>query len=227
MGPLVVFFLIFILIYIVLPKWVSGELPGASGCSRPFLYGLGDNADAYATTRSDLRDTLPAYGPHWTPDGNRIVFAIGDRDSSPVEGRIYVSASDGSALWAITDGFGESILDHSPSLSRDGLHIAFSTYNVLKGDPGYHDAPDFKRYFEIETTTLDGSDRKRLTSGDGLDHSPAWSPDGTQVAFLRSRCYTPSITYKPEILVANADGSKVRRIVKEFERAGYITMWEG
>ena len=103
------------------------------------------------------------------------------------------------------------------------MHIVFSTYNVLKGRPSSHDARDFKRHFEIETANLDGSNRNRLTSRDGLDHSPTWSPDGTRIAFLRSRCYTPSDTYKPEILVANADGSKVRRIVNEFEGLGYYT----
>ena len=220
-STLVLLAFILLLIFVVFPAWFSGALPWQTGCSKPFLYGLGDNPDAYAATRIDLSDSLPTYGPHWTPDGNRIVFAIGDINSSPVEGRIYVSTSDGSVLRAITDRFGESVLDHSPSLSRDGLHIAFSTYNVLKGEPGYHDAPDFERYFEIETANLDGFNRKRLTSEDGLDHSPTWSPDGTQIAFLRSRCYTPSDTYKPEILVANADGSKVRHIIKEFEGLGY------
>ena len=222
LPAVIALFAVVAIVIVLVALWPSGGLLGRSGCAGPLFYGLGDNFDPYVATRSDFEDALPKFGPHWTPDGSRIVFAIGDKNSSPVEGMVYVAASDGSALWAITNGFGESALDHSPDLSNDGSRIVYSTYNAVEGDPGYWGAPDFKRHFAIETADLGGSNRKRLTSDDALDHSPTWSPDGTQVAFLRSRCYFPSASYRPEVLVANADGSRVRRIIKGFDRAGYI-----
>lgn len=47
----------------------------------------------------------------------------------------------------------------------------------------------------------DGSHVRRLTSSLKIDHSPAWSPDGTRIAFVSER------TDNAEIWVMNADGS--------------------
>ncbi len=57
----------------------------------------------------------------------------------------------------------------------------------------------------IYTMNPDGSDRQRLTSG--ADIEPAWSPDGTQIAFTRFYGATQG-----EIFVMNADGSNQRRL---------------
>jgi Tol biopolymer transport system component len=55
----------------------------------------------------------------------------------------------------------------------------------------------------------DGSDQTRLTNSVAWDEYPAWSPDGTNIAFasLRDGNY--------EIYVMNADGSNVRRLTNQ------------
>ena len=53
-------------------------------------------------------------------------------------------------------------------VSPDGTKIAFSSREEGK-----------KRY--IWTMNIDGADKRRLTNGD----QPAWSPDGTKIAFMR------------------------------------------
>jgi Tol biopolymer transport system component len=40
--------------------------------------------------------------------------------------------------------------------------------------------------FEIYTINSDGSDQVRLTNNPGVDNYPAWSPDGTMIAFIRA-----------------------------------------
>ncbi|KPK90309.1 hypothetical protein AMJ80_08585 [bacterium SM23_31] len=54
-----------------------------------------------------------------------------------------------------------------PKISPDGRSVAFSSSEEGK-----------KRY--IWTMNIDGADKRRLTNGD----QPAWSPDGTKIAFM-------------------------------------------
>ena len=58
-----------------------------------------------------------------------------------------------------------------------------------------------------------GSNPSQLTSGPMNDSSPAWSPDGRRLAFIRDE----------GIYVMNADGSGVRPIARPTEEVGYST----
>jgi WD40 repeat protein len=60
---------------------------------------------------------------------------------------------------------------------------------------------------EIASGGRDGKDRRTLTAG-GINNWPAYSPDGSRVAFCSSRDGTF------DLYVMNADGSGVRRVVE-------------
>lgn len=59
----------------------------------------------------------------------------------------------------------------SPSFSPDGQSIAY----------GLEDAG----HYNIWILSLDGSSRRPLTTGPGIEYEPRWSPDGATIAFLR------------------------------------------
>ncbi|MEW6364169.1 MAG: hypothetical protein AB1714_05975 [Acidobacteriota bacterium] len=59
---------------------------------------------------------------------------------------------------------------------------------------------------EIYTCGVDGTATRRLTSSGADDLFPAWSPDGSQIAFCTNR------DGNMEIYVMNADGKKPHRL---------------
>ncbi|MGZ4694127.1 MAG: TolB family protein, partial [Acidimicrobiales bacterium] len=64
--------------------------------------------------------------------------------------------------------------------------------------------------FEIYTVEPDGSGLLRLTNNQADDEMPAWSPDGTRIAFVSNRDAS-----NEDIYTMNADGSGVVRITDD------------
>jgi Tol biopolymer transport system component len=132
--------------------------------------------------------------PALSPDGTRIAF------SSRREGKfsIYVVGVDGQDLRRVTDGFGG---DTEPAWSPDGTRIAFVRgYDGTSG--GYANLGSCSS--EIYVVNEDGSGERLLTDGGGTD--PAWSPDGTRIAFSSFR------DGNYEIYTMASDGSSVKRL---------------
>jgi Tol biopolymer transport system component len=60
----------------------------------------------------------------------------------------------------------------------------------------------------VAVARVDGGEVVNLTSHPANDHSPAWSPGGTQLAFISDRDGTPAV------YVMYADGREVRRLTE-------------
>ena len=116
-------------------------------------------------------------GPVWSPDGRRIAFYSNrhaERESRPVSLQVYVMNADGSDQRRLTDE--SSALDYAVTWSPDGTRLAFQSRPEI--DPGVH---------SLYVIRLDGSGRTRVTDGRFDDRSPAWSPDGSSILFVRSQ----------------------------------------
>ena len=170
----------------------------------PMPYGWGTPA-AYPKI-----DPVPGLAPKWSDDGSRIAFAIVtdlvarrmgvDDSGSPAPGVVqYVAAADGSGVWQVERGF-------SAEPSRDGSRLIYATDRYSPEVPPNSAVPPVN--YEIETAATDGSDRRRLTDDPTPDILPAWSPDGSQVAFVK---HGDDYSYQG-VYAMNGDGSGLRRI---------------
>ena len=117
-----------------------------------------------------------ASDPAWSPDGVEIVFA---GDAGDGEG-LYVMAPllEGAAPHRITDP--ELSAVSGPSWSPDGSTIVFVAGSSV---PGVTEPINF----DIFETPADGSGpaRNLTDTPDLAETTPAWSPGGEQIAFVR------------------------------------------
>ena len=111
--------------------------------------------------------------PEWTPDGASIVVA------EHLGYDMYAIPTDGSNLRLIHGGkdFREERFI-APRISPDGSRMAYITSEY--DTDGTHN-------WEIATSALDGSDKRRLTNDIASDTNPIWSPDGMWIAFMSTR----------------------------------------
>lgn len=106
---------------------------------------------------------------------------------------LYLINPDGTGRTPLTS---TAARDATPAWSPDGTKIAFSSN---RDDPS--PATCSSCNYEIYVMNADGTGAQRLTFAAGQDSSPAWSPDGSKIAFHRS---VPGST---SVYVINADGS--------------------
>jgi Tol biopolymer transport system component len=138
--------------------------------------------------------------PAWSPDGTTLAFASGD---FPCTGDCMMTLAlvnvDGSNQRDLA--FGESPWYTNPTWSSDGTKIAFENYD-------WNSCYDIAcGHYEISVRNADGSGGGNLTNFPRTslfddNTEPAWSPDGSQIAFVRLG----------DIWLMNADGSGGRSL---------------
>ena len=155
--------------------------------------------------------------PRWTDDGQWVVsdLSVGSAiNPISVEWRrdnISIVDSHGLELNEWTPAEAPSpgpfyASDYAPDVVGD--NVVFTTLRH---------ACDGSKHYEIATANLDGSGYRRLTDADGSDLLPAWSPDGSKIAFVSNRiAFDDSSGISRydrgafNIYVMDADGSNVR-----------------
>ncbi len=179
-------------------------------------YSAEGNNDVYLM-RADGTETRaltnePGYDdhPHWSADGERIVFNS-DRDTpdpaAPWEKRwhdIWSVRIDGSGLEKLTDcrttcTFG--------SLSPDGNYLLYRRVDDTAGLNWELEA--IERNSEIYIANRDGSAPLRLAGHPAFDGWPAWSPDGNWIVFASNRAGPAA---SGQLWLVHPDGSELHQI---------------
>jgi dipeptidyl aminopeptidase/acylaminoacyl peptidase len=174
--------------------------------------------------------------PRWSPDGTRLAF-VSNRDTD-AGAQLYVIPAEGGEALQLTDLGKESV--DEPTWSPDGTRIAFS---ARVRDPSYDEEKDrkraprhikrlkyrldsvgwtFDRPRHLFVVPADGSSEpKQVTTGDYENANPAWSPDGTEIAFVSARHRNWDIDPGTnDIFIIAATGSKPERVTDGDGRYG-------
>jgi Tol biopolymer transport system component/imidazolonepropionase-like amidohydrolase len=134
--------------------------PATGGTAKPLTDGMGDDRQ-----------------PHWTPDGQRIVF----QSYKSGNYHIWSVGKDGKDLKQHTTG----PFDHrEPFVAPDGKSIICSS--------------DRNGNYDIWKLTLSTGEMTALTTNTDHDYAPAYSPDGKNMVFASNRTEGAGIYLKSE-----------------------------
>ena len=123
----------------------------------------------------------------WSPDGSALVFDI----DQPTVQAIWELGVDGSYArrLAATNPLPENTSSYGfhADLSPDGLHLVYSTCEYEKDAESSPRTLSPVPIYELAIVSVDGGESQRLTESIGPDQYPAWSPDGSRIAYIGTK----------------------------------------
>ncbi len=166
--------------------------------------------------------------PRWSPDGRYLAF-LSARDEAPTQ--VWLLARQGGEAVQLTDTpQSVSSFEWSPDAGRLALvlkdpseaelaaHEQGEDYEEKAPPPWVIDRQQFKedyvgyldrRRTHIHVLDVDSKALTRITDGDFDDSQPAWSPDGTRIAFTSNRTEEPDSNYNSDIWVVRAEAGQL------------------
>jgi TolB protein len=169
----------------------AGPAWSPDGGAIAFFRRTGGNLDIW---RADVDDGAarrlttapgPDYSPAWSPDGRRIALLSergGDAD-------VWTMNADGSDQRDVSR---DADPDEATAWAPDGSRLAYVAYQG-GADPhsiGRGDA-------EVYVVAPDGSGKRDVTRSPAWEGDPAWSPDGSLIAFTRRTDHAEIFTIRP------------------------------
>lgn len=172
------------------------------------------------------------YLPVFSPDGTQVAF-MSNRDGNA---EIYVMNRDGSNVRRLTNN---PAIDATPTWSPTGTQIAFTsdrtgspeiwvmgvdglgqrrlTFDGNADRATWSPAPYNEIAYtgrsesglDIKVYSLATGEARQITFGEGLNESPAWSPNGRHLAFSSNR------SGSVQIYIVDRDGQHIRQITRE------------
>lgn len=197
----------------------------------------GGEAKKLTDFKTDLEDYV------WSPDGKKLALILrapdyadsaktkvrkpyvldryhfkadvrGYLESSPVH--LYLFDVATKKLDTLTTGIYD---ETSPVWSPDGSQLAFVSNRTE--DPDKNQNTDI---YVIDARK--GATVKQLTTWTGADNSPAWSPDGKQIAYLRSTASGNFLMYdQPMLALIKREGGDPKLLSKTLDRPVRNPTW--
>ncbi len=174
--------------------------------------------------------------PRWSPDGSRVVFTS-DRDGGKRD--LWIIPADGGEAVSVRRPDGSRLHEDSditePRWSPDGSTLAYvaKTARPPAEDPtrapaegsdvrvysqlGYKaDGVGFwdGRYRHLFAVPAAGGEPAQITDGPWDDGQPAWSPDGSALAFVSGRTPDREYTQAADLFVVPAGGGEPAQLTR-------------
>lgn len=186
------------------------DLKGNSSSTRIWIAALDGSASRPMTLAgSDASD------PRWSPDGSRLAFLAARGEGARTQ--VWALERSGGEARPLTEiEQGVSSFAWSPDGTRLVLVIKDRKPEPAAGEPqppwvidrlqfkqdyvGYLD----RRRDHLYVLDLASGQLRQLTGGDFDDSAPAWSPDGSRIAFVSNRTADPDRNYDSDIWLVQA-----------------------
>jgi Tol biopolymer transport system component len=178
------------------PRWSPDGRELAHTRTQPRVdpYGFSPRIAVTNVATGAVRFLAAGSQPRWSPDGTRLAFRSRSRARLAV-----VPRRGGRARPLSVHGISSGI-----SWSPDGGRLAFA---VSHSGGAY----------SIRTVGADGSGERVVSVSPQTQHLPAWSPDGSTIAFVSWRDFP--VLRGPAIYVVGAGGGEARRLTGEMAGA--------